>query len=75
MVDAAPHPMAATSPLCSTLRHGPKPAFGTRGERASNDNWPKPAEQFLEEGLFGDIPERLQSYIDYVAIAPDLIVE
>jgi len=30
------------------------------------------AEQFVEEGLFGDIPERLQFYIDYEAIARDL---
>lgn len=30
------------------------------------------AEQFVEEGLFGDIPERLQFYIDYDAVARDL---
>lgn len=30
------------------------------------------AEQFVEEGLFGDIPEPLQFYIDYDAIARDL---
>ena len=30
------------------------------------------AEQFVEEGLFGDIPERLSFYIDYDAIARDL---
>jgi len=33
------------------------------------------AEQFVEDGLFGDIPERLQFYIDYDAIARDLEVE
>jgi len=33
------------------------------------------AEQFVEEGLFGDIPERLQLYIDYDAIARDLAVD
>lgn len=33
------------------------------------------AEQFVDEGLFGDIPERLQFYIDYDAIARDLAVE
>ena len=33
------------------------------------------AEQFVEEGLFGDIPEQLQFYIDYDAIARDLAVE
>jgi antirestriction protein len=33
------------------------------------------AEQFLEEGLFGDIPEQLSSYIDHDAIARDLAVE
>lgn len=30
------------------------------------------AEQFVDEGLFGDIPERLQYYLDYEAIARDL---
>lgn len=30
------------------------------------------AEQFVDEGLFGDIPERLQFYLDYDAIARDL---
>ena len=33
------------------------------------------AEQFVDEGLFGDIPERLQSYIDYDAIARDLATD
>lgn len=33
------------------------------------------AEQFVDEGLFGDIPENLQFYIDYDAIARDLAVE
>ncbi len=33
------------------------------------------AEQFVEEGLFGDIPKRLQFYIDYDAIARDLAVD
>jgi len=33
------------------------------------------AEQFVEEGLFGDIPERLQFYIDCDAIARDLSVD
>ena len=33
------------------------------------------AEQFVEEGLYGDIPESLQFYIDYDAIARDLAVE
>lgn len=33
------------------------------------------AEQFVEEGLFGDIPEQLQFYIDYDAIARDLAAE
>ncbi len=33
------------------------------------------AEQFVDEGLFGDIPEPLQSYIDYDAIARDLAVD
>lgn len=33
------------------------------------------AEQFVEEGLFGDIPERLQFYIDYDAIARDLAAD
>lgn len=30
------------------------------------------AEQFVEEGLFGDIPKALENYIDYDAIARDL---
>lgn len=30
------------------------------------------AEQFVDEGLFGEIPEPLQFYIDYDAIAHDL---
>ena len=33
------------------------------------------AEQFVDEGLFGDVPERLQFYIDHDAIARDLAVE
>ena len=33
------------------------------------------AEQFVEEGLYCDIPESLQFYIDYEAIARDLSVE
>ena len=30
------------------------------------------AEQFVDEGLYGDIPESLQYYIDLDAIARDL---
>lgn len=30
------------------------------------------AEQFVDEGLFGEIPERLRFYLDYDAIAHDL---
>jgi hypothetical protein len=30
------------------------------------------AEQFVDEGLFGEIPERLQNYLDFDAIARDL---
>lgn len=33
------------------------------------------AEQFVEEGLFGEIPEPLRFYIDYEAIARDLSVD
>lgn len=33
------------------------------------------AEQFIDDGLFGDIPERLRFYIDYEAIARDLSVD
>lgn len=39
------------------------------------ENLRKLAEQFVDEGLFGEIPERLQFYIDYDAIARDLAVE
>lgn len=35
----------------------------------------KLAEQFVDEGLFGHIPENLQFYIDYDAIARDLAIE
>jgi antirestriction protein len=30
------------------------------------------AEQFVEEGLFGEIPKHLENYIDYDAMARDL---
>lgn len=33
------------------------------------------AEQFVDEGLYGDIPQSLQYYIDFDAIARDLSVE
>ena len=33
------------------------------------------AEQFVDEGLFGDIPEQLRFYIDHDAIARDLSVD
>lgn len=33
------------------------------------------AEQFVDEGLFGDIPSILASYIDYDAIARDLAMD
>ena len=33
------------------------------------------AEQFVDDGLFGDIPENLRFYIDYDSIARDLSVE
>ena len=33
------------------------------------------AEHFVEEGLFGEIPERLAFYLDYDAIARDLAVD
>ena len=33
------------------------------------------AEQFVEEGLFGEIPESIQFYIDYEAIARDLAMD
>ncbi|GJL75946.1 antirestriction protein ArdA [Nitrosomonas sp.] len=33
------------------------------------------AEMFVDEGLYGEIPESLQFYIDYEAIARDLAVE
>lgn len=33
------------------------------------------AEQFVEEGLFGDIPEQLRFYIDHEAIARDLAMD
>ncbi|NOR62970.1 MAG: antirestriction protein ArdA [Rhodobacteraceae bacterium] len=33
------------------------------------------AEQFVEEGLFGEVPESFQFYIDFDAIARDLAVD
>lgn len=39
------------------------------------DNLQELAEQFVDEGLFGDIHERLQIYIDYSAIARDLFYD
>jgi len=33
------------------------------------------AEQFVEEGFFGEVPESFQYYIDYDAIARDLAVD
>lgn len=33
------------------------------------------AERFVDEGLFGDVPEAFQNYIDYDAIARDLSVD
>lgn len=33
------------------------------------------AEQFVEEGLFGDIPATIQNYLDYDAIAYDLSMD
>lgn len=33
------------------------------------------AEQFVDEGLYGEIPESLQYYIDYDAIARDLSID
>lgn len=33
------------------------------------------AEQFVDDGLFGDIPEGLRGYIDYDAIARDLAMD
>ena len=39
------------------------------------DSMKELAEQFVEEGLFGEIPESIQFYIDYEAIARDLAME
>jgi len=33
------------------------------------------AEQFVEEGLFGDVPKSFENYIDYDAIANDLSMD
>ncbi len=33
------------------------------------------AQQFVEEGLFGEIPEKIQHYLDYDAIARDLSMD
>lgn len=39
------------------------------------DNMRQLAEHFVDEGLFGDIPEHLANYIDYDAIARDLSMD
>lgn len=39
------------------------------------DNMKELAEQFVEEGLFGDIPSHLENYIDYDAMARDLAID
>lgn len=39
------------------------------------DSMKELAEQFVEEGLFGEIPESMQFYIDYDAIARDLSMD
>lgn len=39
------------------------------------DSMKELAERFVEDGLFGDIPENLQFYIDYNAITRDLSVD
>lgn len=39
------------------------------------DSMKELAEQFVEEGLFGEIPERLRCYLDYDAIARDLAID
>ncbi len=39
------------------------------------DNMRDLAEQFVDEGLFGEIPESLQFYIDYEAISRDLAID
>jgi hypothetical protein len=36
------------------------------------DTWRDLAEQFVDDGLFGEIPDHLANYIDYDAIARDL---
>lgn len=37
-----------------------------------NTNLKELAEQFIEEGLFGNIPDNIKNYLDYDAIARDL---
>lgn len=39
------------------------------------DSMKELAEQFVEDGLYGEIPERLQFYLDYDAIARDLSMD
>lgn len=40
-----------------------------------NTNMRGLAEQFVDEGLFGDIPANLACYLDYDAIARDLVMD
>ena len=39
------------------------------------DSMKELAEQFVEEGLFGEIPENIQHYLDYEKIAYDLSMD
>lgn len=39
------------------------------------DSWEDFAEELVDQGCFGDIPERLQYYIDYEAIGHDLSID
>lgn len=39
------------------------------------DSMKELGEQFVEEGLFGDVPERIRFYLDYDLIARDLSVD
>jgi len=39
------------------------------------ENMRELAEQFVDEGLYGEVPEAFQFYIDYDAIARDLAVD
>ena len=49
--------------------------YDFRDNKSFTDTYELLAEEFVDEGLFGEIPKALEFYIDYSAIARDLRME